>query len=147
MMTPIRPTFRTMDREESEGLLGRNHVGRIAFAVHDQVNIEPIHFVYADGMIHGRTSPGTKVDVLQHVPWIAFEADEVEDVFKWKSVVVRGTFFVLDASYMAAEHARTLELMRAIVPETLTSDDPTPQRNVLFRIDVREITGRAAELR
>ncbi len=147
MMTQVRPTFRTMDREESEALLGRNHVGRIAFAVHDQVNIEPIHFVFADGAIHGRTSPGTKVDVLQHVPWIAFEADEVEDVFKWKSVVVRGTFFVLEPSYMVAEHARTLELIRAIVPETLTSDDPTPQRNVLFRIDVREITGRAAELR
>lgn len=145
-MTSERPTFRELTRAEAETVLSRNHVGRLAFVGEDhQVDITPIHYVFADGMLHGRTAAGTKLSAVAHRPWVAFETDEVEAVFRWRSVVVRGTIFRLDADHTPNEYAETLELIRRVVPSALTADDPTPHRDVLFRIDVGIITGRAAD--
>ena len=45
-------TFRELTAAETDALLERNHVGRIAYSFHDRVDIEPIHYVYADGAFH-----------------------------------------------------------------------------------------------
>ena len=141
----MRPTIRDLTRTEAETVLARNHVGRLAFLGEDhQVDITPIHYVFADGMLHGRTSAGTKLSAVAHRPWVAFETDEVEAAFRWRSVVVRGTIFRLDA-HTPKEYAETLELIRRMVPSALTADDPTPSRDILFRIDVGVISGRAAD--
>ena len=82
---------------------------------------------------------------MAHRPWVAFETDEAEAAFRWRSVVVRGTIFRLDAEHTPKEYAETLELIRRMAPSALTVDDPTPHRDLLFRIDVGDITGRAAD--
>ncbi len=139
-------SFRALGREESEALLARNHVGRLAFLSEDhQVDIAPISYIFAAGMIHGRTAAGTRLSAVAHRPWVAFEADEVKGPLEWRSVVVRGTIFRLDPDHDASAYAETLALIRAALPAALTPDDPTPARDILFRIDVGVITGRAAE--
>ncbi|HEX5870360.1 MAG TPA: hypothetical protein VFY65_08095, partial [Longimicrobium sp.] len=37
-----------------------------------------------------------------------------------------------------------VDLLRELIPETLTPGDPVPFRTVLFRIAVQEMTGREA---
>ena len=144
------PTFRELSRSECEDLLLRNQVGRIAFTFHDRVDVEPVHYVYADGWLHGRTSPGTKVATLLHHPWVAFEVDEVEGMFDWRSVIVHGAVHLPDADGSPSDraaYASTLVLIRELVPEALESKDPTPMRQVLFRVHVDEITGRSSSTR
>jgi hypothetical protein len=144
------PTMRALSRDECDDLLQQNQVGRLAFTFHDRVDIEPVHYVYADGWLHGRTSPGTKVATLLHHPWIAFEVDEVQGLFDWRSVVVHGVVYIPDADGSPADrtaYAATLALIRELVPEALESDDPTPQRQVLFRIHVDEVAGRLSSTR
>ena len=141
------PTLRALSLDECDDLLQRNQVGRLAFTFHDRVDIEPVHYVYADGWLHGRTSPGTKVATLLHHPWVAFEVDEVQGLFDWRSVVVHGVVDIPDADGSPADKAAftgTLALIRELVPEALEADDPTPLRQVLFRIHVDEVTGRAS---
>src|SRR5215213_4831308 len=89
------PVFRDLSRQENEALLTRNQVGRIAFAFHDSVDIRPIHYVFDEKWIFGRTSPGDKLVTLRHNQWIAFEVDEVRGPLDWQSAVVRGTFYPL----------------------------------------------------
>ena len=60
-----RPEFFEPAREEAVALLGRHHVGRLAFTFHDRVDIEPISYVFADGHLWGRTAPGTKLTTIQ----------------------------------------------------------------------------------
>ena len=141
------PSFRALDKEESQAILSRNHVGRIAYSFHDRVDIEPIHYVCDDGWIYGRTSPGTKLATLSHHRWVAFEVDEVDGPLDWRSVVVHGTVYWLTSNLSQAseDEAQTgLTLLRTVFPETLTVDDPTPFRTVLFRLSTSEITGRCA---
>ena len=141
-----RPVFRALEREEIDGILRRNTVGRLAFSFRDRVDITPIHYVYADGWVYGRTAPGTKLLTLAHNPWVAFETDEVESLFSWRSVVVKGRVYVLDEDAPAEVYERALGRLRALIPEALTADDPTPARTMVFRISIDEAEGRAAEL-
>ena len=141
------PVFRQLGEAEMRELLQRNHVGRIAFSFHDRVDIEPIHYVYGGNWLYCRTSAGAKLATLAHRPWVAFEVDEVAGVFDWRSVVVHGVAYQLseDASEDdRQQYAHAVELLREVIPETLTARDPVPSRGVVLGIHVDEMTGRAA---
>jgi len=142
-----KPTFRELTRDECEALLDRNLVGRIAFTFRDRVDIEPVHYVYAKGWLHGRTSQGTKLATLRHHPWIAFEVDEIDGLYDWRSVVVHGVVHLPDPDGSPGDqdtYRTSLELLRELEPHALESGDPTPKREILFRVHVDEMTGRSA---
>lgn len=148
---PVQPpVIRELTRAEIDQILARNHVGRIAFSFRDRVDIEPIHYVYHDGWIYGRTQPGTKLTIVQHNYWVAFEVDEIgpsEDLFHWRSVVIRGGFYILHdegTEQSDALRALAIEQIRRLTPDAFTDNDPVPFRNILFRIAVQEAEGRAA---
>lgn len=144
-----QPDFHVLDRSECEALLTSQHVGRLAFSFRDRVDIEPIHYVYANGHIYGRTQYGTKVNVLAHHPWIAFEVDEIRALFEWRSVVVHGRieFPDPDGSPQDVERfAQAVERFRTLVPTAFDVNDPTPARELAFVIAVQEMTGRAATI-
>jgi len=148
MSQPNPPHVRTLSRDECVAILGRNHVGRIAYAWENHVDIEPLHYVYHDGWLYGRTSHGTKIEATG-TTWapVAFEVDEVEELFRWRSVVVHGGFYTLaddGVQVHADEWRRGIELLRTLLPETLTDADPVAFRTVVFRMAVQEVTGREA---
>ena len=146
MSSPLpSPVFRDLDFVEIEAMLKEHSYGRLAFTFRDRVDIEPIHYVYEDGWLICRTSPGTKLTQLAHHPWVAFEIDEVRALFEWRSVVVKGTVYFAEQGQTHDETWRaSLEALRRLVPSALTPDDPTPGRNVIFRVHIDEMHGRAA---
>lgn len=122
-------------------------MGRIAFALHDRVDVQPVHYVMDREWLYVRTSAGIKAGVLRRNPWIAFEVDEVESMFLWRSVVVRGTVYVLSPDStpdLATRYIRAVRKLRALLPETLSPADPVAFRNLVLGIYVRELTGREA---
>jgi nitroimidazol reductase NimA-like FMN-containing flavoprotein (pyridoxamine 5'-phosphate oxidase superfamily) len=144
MATGVIPTIRAMRGTESEALLTRNHVGRIAFSLHDRVDVEPLHYVYDAPWIFGRTSAGAKLLTLSHNQWCAFETDDVRGMFDWQSVVVKGPFSPRDSQFAGWDYDRALAALRRLLPATLTADDPTPHRDVVFGVHASEITGRCS---
>jgi uncharacterized protein len=145
MMTPGRPEVFELDARDVRAILARNHVGRLAFTWGGEVEIRPLHYVLADSVLYGRTSHGAKFVNLETLPTrIAFEVDEIESVFRWKSVLVRGTFSVLFPDGTARdEWAFAVARLRTLVRDTFDADDPVPERSVVFRIEIDEATGRA----
>jgi nitroimidazol reductase NimA-like FMN-containing flavoprotein (pyridoxamine 5'-phosphate oxidase superfamily) len=142
-----RVVFRDLAPHEVEEMLNRHNVGRMAYSFHDRVDIEPIHFVYADGAMYGRTASGSKLTTLLHHPWVALEIDEVDGLFDWRSVVVKGTVYVVEqglSSDVAEHYERAVEAIRTLVPDAFTEDDPVPARSIVFRIHIHEKRGRAA---
>jgi nitroimidazol reductase NimA-like FMN-containing flavoprotein (pyridoxamine 5'-phosphate oxidase superfamily) len=144
-MKAAAPTFTTLESAESRALLARHRVGRIAYALHERIDIEPVHYVVDGDWLFGRTSVGTKLATLAHNPWCAFEVDEVHALFDWSSVVVKGNFYLLDPEASSPGlYARALERLMTLIPETFSPGDPVPQRTILFGIYVQELTGRSA---
>lgn len=145
------PQFRDLDRAEIEAILARNHVGRIGYARDNRIDIEPVHYVYADGWIYGRTSHGAKHEALGSTAYgwwpVVFEVDEVQELFSWRSVLVHGGFYVINPEGGPLEREaweKAVQVLRTLVPETLRANDPVPFRTVLFRIAVQEARGREA---
>src|SRR5688572_3302886 len=144
-MKTARPVFSTLDDEQARALLARHNVGRIAYSLHDRVDIEPVHYVYDGDWLFGRTSLGTKLATLLHRPWCAFEVDEVRAMFDWTSVVVKGSFHLLDPESGSTDrYGRALEMVSLLLPETFTAEDPAPHRSILFGIYIQELHGRSA---
>ncbi len=127
-----------------QALLARHHVGRLAFSLHDRVDIEPIHYVYDAPWIFGRTSAGAKVLTLAHNQWCAFEVDEVRGLFDWQSVIVKGPFSPRGSPFATWDYERALRALRRLIPETLRDDDPMPHRSIVFGIHASEISGRCS---
>jgi nitroimidazol reductase NimA-like FMN-containing flavoprotein (pyridoxamine 5'-phosphate oxidase superfamily) len=145
-MTP-RPHFRDLEPDECEALLKRHHVGRLAYVHANKVDIVPIHYVYEDGWLYGRTAAGQKLEIVEHNRWVAFEVDDVRGPFDWESVVVKGGVYLLRHEGSTEEVARYrtgLEIIRRVAPYALTADDPVPERAILFRIHADVVQGRAA---
>jgi nitroimidazol reductase NimA-like FMN-containing flavoprotein (pyridoxamine 5'-phosphate oxidase superfamily) len=141
------PRFRDLDPAECNALLARHNVGRLAYSRKDRVDIEPIHYVFEDGWLYGRTQPGNKLDVITHNRWVAFEVDEIDALFDWRSVVVKGGFYLLRADGSASEketYDKGVAILRRLVPATMTAADPLPDRTVVFRIHIDELSGREA---
>ena len=128
-------------------MLARHNVGRIAYTFRDRVDVEPIGFVYADGALVFRTAPGSKIETLEHHPWVALEIDEVEGVFDWRSVVVHGTTYVLRETGNEAElraYLAAVTALRRLVPATFDDADPVPFRSIVVKLHIDHITGRTA---
>ena len=143
---PLKPLFRELSAEESEALVRRNHVGRLAFSFRDIVDIRPIHYVFEGKWIFGRTSSGEKLLTLQHNQWVAFEVDEVEGLLNWQSVVVRGTFYPLKNQGSVHDvrlYEAGINAIRSFALDAFTDHDPLGFRSELFGISVDSVTGRS----
>jgi nitroimidazol reductase NimA-like FMN-containing flavoprotein (pyridoxamine 5'-phosphate oxidase superfamily) len=140
-------SFRSLTAAECQSLLRAHHVGRLAYAYKQRVDIEPLHFVADGEWIYLRTGRGTKVAMLEHQPWVALEVDEVRGLFDWSSVVVHGSVQVLDPED-GPEGARhwqhAVEAFRRLVPEAFSAADPTPTRDVMLRVHMSNVEGRVA---
>ncbi len=144
-------------RGEIDAILERNHVGRLAYLSHDEVDIEPIHYVYQLGWIYGRTSKGAKLDALMHRPRVAFEVGEVRGIIDWRSVVIVGNVEFLNpvpmplmapddmAAHEDPAFLQGVSLLRTLVPESLMAGDPAPYRYNAFRIHVDEVSGYSSQ--
>ena len=143
--TKMAPTFSDLHEADARALLARNHVGRLAFSYHDRVDIQPIHYVYDKEWLLGRTGVGSKLVMLAHHPWCAFEVDEVHGPFHWDSVVVHGSFTLLDPKLGSSDlYARAVERLQQFIPGTFTDDDPAPERVIPFAVHIDELRGRCA---
>jgi nitroimidazol reductase NimA-like FMN-containing flavoprotein (pyridoxamine 5'-phosphate oxidase superfamily) len=148
-MTPSEtgPVFGEMSRAEALRLLRANAIGRIAYSLHDRVEVQPIFYVSDGRWLYARTSPGFKLSVLAHNRWLALQTDQVESMFSWRSVLVHGTVYVLspDATPdLARRYNRAVRKIREQLPATLTTSDPVGFRSVFLGIHIDSITGRQA---
>jgi nitroimidazol reductase NimA-like FMN-containing flavoprotein (pyridoxamine 5'-phosphate oxidase superfamily) len=143
------PRIRDLRGKDLAFVLERNHVGRIAFMGDGRIELVPIHYVYVDGALVGRTAVGTKYLSWLTRDQVVFEVDESDGVFDWRSVVVRGSVTFLRARGTEAERAaysRAVQALRSLVPDALTERDPTPYRSVVFAITPLSMTGRIASI-
>ena len=144
MLARKMPVFHELDRDQCIAVLGRNHIGRTAYTFHDRVDITAISYVYDDGWLYIRTEVGDSLVTMAHNRWVAFEVDEVESLFDWRSVVVRGGSYLVDPKDKSEVHRHAVKLLRTLIPQTFRADDPAPFRDIVLRIHVDDVSGRAA---
>jgi uncharacterized protein len=142
------PRMRELDLADIRSILTRNHVGRIAFAWGGSIDIRPIHYACAGDRIYGRTSYGDKFERMREsfpAP-VAFEVDEVISFREWRSVIVHGDFAIVVPDAEGREEWRLgVEMLRRVTRATFRDHDPFPERDLVFAITMRQLSGRAMQ--
>lgn len=141
------PQFFILTPTQCAEIMARNRVGRIAFKNGPSVDIEPTGYVARDSWLFLRSAYGAKLEALAHNPYVAFEVDEVKGPLDWASVVAHGTVYMLPADgapIEQQEYQRAIEALREILPETLTTRDPVPERMMVYGLHIDRVTGRMA---
>src|SRR5437763_7311925 len=128
------PRFDRLSDAELRDVVQRNCFGRIAFTHKGVVDIDPISYVADDARLFFRSAPGAKLEAFAHEPYVAFEIDEIEGPYDWRSVVLHGTIYRLtgDESRVGRHsYERAVAALQEVAPKAFTSADPTPEREIV----------------
>lgn len=137
------PLFKALESAESEFILGHNSSGRIAFTLGGRVQILPVNYVYVNGWIYGRTVAAAYLP--RNAP-VAFQVEEHNAPFEWRSVVIQGHLAMVEAESPAETSGgwgRVLWTLRQLFARG--DEAPTTLfRDQLFCIRVTQLSGRAS---
>lgn len=81
-----------LSEQEVDDLLRQQVTGRIACHSNGVTYIVPVNYVYDGNYIYGHSSAGKKIEMMRRNPEVCFEVDDIQSIFRWKSVIAWGTF-------------------------------------------------------
>lgn len=136
-----------LNKREIIDLLESQFIGRLGCHVDGETYIVPINYVYQNNAVYAHSGDGKKIEMLRANPKVCFQVDQIDTMFKWKSVILWGTFEELKDE----ERQQAMQgLILRIMPKT---DDPAREPShainpslqdslIVYRINIKEATGR-----
>lgn len=81
-----------LNENQIEDLLTKQVTGRLGCHANGITYIVPINYFYRNPYIFAHSAGGQKIDMMRKNPKVCFQVDEIESVFRWKSVIAWGKF-------------------------------------------------------
>lgn len=142
----------TLNHHQIAAFLSGQLVGRIGFRMGTKVSVIPIAFAYEDGFIYAHSKDGEKVKAMRKYPQVCFQVDSIDNLANWRSVLVWGDF---EEVTRTAERQRAMALINDKISPFTNSETTMilaqpmaprvvekPLRTVVYRIRIREVSGR-----
>ncbi|MNK95030.1 Pyridoxamine 5'-phosphate oxidase [compost metagenome] len=136
-----------LNKREIIEFLESKFIGRLGCHLNGETYIVPVNYVYQNNAVYAHSGEGKKINMLRANPRVCFQVDEIENMFKWKSVILWGTFEELKGQ----ERQQAMQgLILRIMP---TTDNPAREPShainpafqdylIVYRINIQEATGR-----
>lgn len=141
-----------LNDEQIENVLSSQVVGRMACVDGRRPYIVPVTYTYDGEYIYGQTNEGMKLNILRKNKNVCFEVDMMSNMRNWQSVIVFGKFEELKDK--EAEKARDILFGKVFTLMTSSTvhaheheatakvDDSTRVKHVMYRIKIKNKTGR-----
>ncbi|MGZ8517887.1 MAG: pyridoxamine 5'-phosphate oxidase family protein [Chitinophagaceae bacterium] len=81
-----------LNNQQIDALLSEQVVGRLACSYKKLIYIVPVSYAHEGNYIYVRTFEGSKLDIMRKNPEVCFEADNINNMADWQSVIAWGTF-------------------------------------------------------
>jgi len=136
-----------LNKREIIDFLESQFIGRLGCHVNGETYIVPVNYVYQNNAIYAHSGEGKKIEMLRANPRVCFQVDKIDSMFKWKSVMLWGTFEELKG----VERQQVMQgLILRIMPNTNDlGRHPSHAINpvlrdalIVYRIHIEEGTGR-----
>ncbi len=141
-----------LNRTQIDNLIYSQVVARIGCSAENKVYVVPITYAYDGKYIYGHTIEGMKTQMMRHNPEVCVEVDDIVNMANWQSAIVWGTYEELQGR----EADEVLQTLVNRIHPLMSSDTVRPvhglekahstfkpnTRMVVFRIEVKEATGR-----
>jgi len=147
--------FGELDQEQIDQLLRSEAFGHLGCHAEGKTYVVPISYVSDGESIYGYSIDGMKLQFMQSNPEVCLQVDHIQNLSNWQSVIVWGTFEVLEGD--AAVQAAQLLMQRGLA---LIASGPSfhrvgtieqhrtdalHQHIAIYRIHITEKTGRFEE--
>jgi uncharacterized protein len=135
--------MKTLTDDESRALLTASRIGRLGCIDSGEPYIVPINYLFEDESIYSHSMPGRKIDALRAHPRACFQVDEIENDFRWRSVIAFGQFEEIRVpNERQAVLSKLLTRFPLLTPvESVMARDAGAPNSIVFRIKVDRITG------
>jgi nitroimidazol reductase NimA-like FMN-containing flavoprotein (pyridoxamine 5'-phosphate oxidase superfamily) len=132
-----------LSESEARNLIADGRIGRLGCVDNGEPYVVPVNYVFADGSIFSHSLPGRKIDMLRAHPRACLQVDEIENDFKWRSVIAYGNF---EEIRVPSERRSVLSKLLARFPlltpvESVMAQDASAPDSIVFRIRIDRITG------
>lgn len=134
---------RMLTEAEARNLIVSGKIGRLGCVDNGEPYVVPVNYVFEDGSIYSHSLPGRKIDAMRAHPRACLQVDEIENDWKWRSVIAYGNF---EEIRVPSDRRSVLSKLLARFPlltpvESLMAQDAGAPDSVVFRIVVDRITG------
>ncbi len=138
---------RMLTEAEARNLIVSGKIGRLGCVDNGEPYVVPVNYVFEDGSIYSHSLPGRKIDAMRAHPRACLQVDEIENDWKWRSVIAYGNF---EEIRVPSDRRSVLSKLLARFPlltpvESMMVKDAAAPGSVVFRIIVDRITGVAEE--
>lgn len=148
--------FDTLSNKQMIDVISNCVIGRLGCHANDKTYVVPISYAYENDYIYARTFDGMKLEMMRKNPQVCFQVDRMQQMSDWESVIAWGTFEELTD---ADNRTKGLKILVSRILPNITSEMarltpewpfPTEDFNriegIVFRIHIREMTGRSEKL-
>lgn len=147
--------IKDLNLEECHRILSDNYIGRLAYIMEESPYVIPMTYYYdrKNNGIISYSLEGHKINAMRENELVSFEVDEIEEIARWKSVLVHGKFDELggiDAKNLL--HTFSLGVKEIInrkeekelqfIHEFSSKLDAEGSSPIVYRINIEEITGK-----
>jgi nitroimidazol reductase NimA-like FMN-containing flavoprotein (pyridoxamine 5'-phosphate oxidase superfamily) len=135
--------MKTLPEEEGRALLGTRGIGRLGCVDNGEPYVVPINYVFDEGSVYSHSLPGRKIEALRAHRRACLQVDEIENDFRWRSVIAFGNFEEIRVpSERRAILGKLLARFPLLTPvESVMGPDTTEPNSVVFRIRIDRMTG------
>lgn len=136
MISPI-------SEREAKDLLMHSKIGRLGCIAEGRPYIVPVNYVFDGDAILIHALHGKKIKAMRENPNVCFQVDEIEGDFRWRSIIVYGSYEEITQD---GERARAMNALLkhfpALTPvETYIVEGAGTPAPIIFRIRIEKITG------
>ncbi len=78
--------------QQMDELLKKQVTGRLGCHADGLTYVVPVNYTYDGKHIYAHSAEGMKVNLMRKNPEVCFEVDNIENIFKWESVILWGRF-------------------------------------------------------
>jgi nitroimidazol reductase NimA-like FMN-containing flavoprotein (pyridoxamine 5'-phosphate oxidase superfamily) len=127
---------RKLFKEQKYGHLGCILAGGEPYVV-------PVNYLYLDDEIYIHSLPGNKIDALRLNGKICLQVEKIKDSYQWQSAIGFGEFQEIKKKQVVIRilHEFTEHFPRMTPVEGMITDEDVVSELVLFRIDIKKISG------
>jgi nitroimidazol reductase NimA-like FMN-containing flavoprotein (pyridoxamine 5'-phosphate oxidase superfamily) len=142
--------FRDLDTDQTNAVLDRERVIRVAFSVPGDRFLVPMFYVHHEGALCGLTTPGRKLRLAAQNATVAFQIDSsaTSGPWEWLSVSGEGTFETVESPAEFGPFAMALREKLSDSPDwaaQMLQQRFAELGMVPWRIRPTRLTGRAHE--
>jgi nitroimidazol reductase NimA-like FMN-containing flavoprotein (pyridoxamine 5'-phosphate oxidase superfamily) len=136
--------IRQMNAVKAEEMLKKGALGHLGCVLENgEPYVVPVNYIFSDGQIYIHSLPGQKLDALRAHRKACVQVEEIESSYRWQSVIAFGDFREVENTDEKTKVLREFyERFRQLTPvEAMHEEETGGQEAVVFRIDVKRITG------